>query len=147
MRSFTLRPATAALLITSLFVVGFAVAQQTAPSTQGSAAPAAKAPAFLTPELRDAWRERYGSNWVELVDLALAKPELQKPVLARFQFTRADLVYMVTVELAHTLEDVILRRTKMIYSLTKTERARLSRELRKTLEASSNLPRYSEEGA
>lgn len=95
--------------------------------------PAAKTPAFLSPELQACWRNRYGSNWVELVDLSIARPELQEMLLKRFQFTRADLVYMVTVELAFTLEDLAFRRTKMIYSLTEEETRRLSSALADTL--------------
>lgn len=95
--------------------------------------PAAKMPAFLTPELRAAWHGRYGSNWVELVDLSIARPELQEMLLKRFQFTRADLVYMVTVEMAFTLQDLAFRRTKMIYSLTEEETRRLSGALAETL--------------
>ena len=97
--------------------------------------PAGKNPDFLTAELRQAWRERYGSNWVELVDLCIARPELQEMLLERFQFTRADLAYMVTVEMAFTLEDLAFRRTKMIYSLTEEETRRLSHELADTLKA------------
>ena len=83
---------------------------------------------------------------MELVDMALAKPELQEYVLARFQFTRADLAYMVTMELAHTLEDVVLRRTTMTYSLKTVERDLLVRELERTLENPRNRPVYSEMG-
>ena len=56
-------------------------------------------------------------------------------LLKRFQFTEADLVYMVTVELAFTLEDLAFRRTKMIYSLTEEETRRLSGALADTLKA------------
>lgn len=108
--------------------------------------PAQKTPAFLTPDLQAAWRERYGSNWVELVDLAIARPDLQKMVLARFQFTRADLAYMVTMELAHTLEDIVLRRTTMTYSLNDDERRRLAKELERTAKSKGNQPVYAEEG-
>lgn len=97
--------------------------------------PPGKTPAFLTPGLEQAWRSRYGSNWVELVDMTLARPELAEMLLERFQFTRADLLYMVTVEMAFSLEDLTLRRTKMIYSLTREETRRLSRELGSTLKA------------
>jgi glycerol-3-phosphate dehydrogenase len=97
--------------------------------------PEPKIPPFLTTELQQAWRTRYGSNWVELVDLCLARPELQQMMLERFQFTRADLAYMVTVEMAFTLEDLIFRRTKMIYSLTEEETRLLSQELAITLKS------------
>ena len=107
--------------------------------------PAAKVPAFLTPELGQAWRSRYGSNWAELVDLALSKPELQEMLLERFQFTRADLVYMVTVEMAFTLEDITFRRTKMIYTLTEEESRLLSRELKSTLKSQRWDTLYDEE--
>ncbi len=95
--------------------------------------PPEKTPAFLTPELAEAWRRRYGSGWVELVDLAILKPRLREMLLERFQFTRADLDYMVTVELAFRLEDVTFRRTKMIYGLTEQETRKLSRALEETL--------------
>lgn len=97
--------------------------------------PEPRIPPFLSPQLQQAWRGRYGSNWVELVDLCLARPELQRMLLERFQFTRADLVYMVTVEMAFTLEDLIFRRTKMIYSLTEEETGLLSQELATTLKS------------
>jgi glycerol-3-phosphate dehydrogenase len=109
--------------------------------------PPEKTPDFLTPELREAWRRRYGSAWVELVDLAIAQPELQEMLLARFQFTHADLVYMVTVELAHTLEDITLRRTKMIYTLTEPETRRLARELEGIRTSKRNRPCYGETAA
>ncbi|MCZ6472438.1 MAG: glycerol-3-phosphate dehydrogenase [SAR324 cluster bacterium] len=95
--------------------------------------PPDKNPAFLTPELRDAWRGRYGSNWAELVDLALAQPKLQEMLLQRFQYTLADLAYMVTVELAFRLEDLTFRRTKMIYGLTENETRKLSQALEQFL--------------
>lgn len=92
-------------------------------------------PDFLTPELQQFWKNRYGSQWVEVAALALENPDLREVVVERFGFTRADLAYMVTVEMAHTLEDITLRRTKMKYALKPAETRRLARQLRSMVDS------------
>lgn len=89
---------------------------------------------FLTPSLKKAWLERYAGRWVDVAALAASRPELQQMVLERFQFTRADLAYMVTVELAFKPEDITLRRTTMGYTMSDEEMAGLTESLRHFLE-------------
>ena len=87
--------------------------------------PFSSLPNTVSTDQATAWQRRYGSRWEALESLVRKKPTLAEPLVPRFQFTRADLVYMVTKELAFRLEDITQRRTKMAYALTDTERKRL----------------------
>lgn len=75
------------------------------------------------------WRKRYGSRWVELVRRVDCNPGLSEALVPSHLYTRADLEYMVEEELAYRLEDLTLRRTKMIYDMSEADRTRLESAL------------------
>jgi glycerol-3-phosphate dehydrogenase len=79
------------------------------------------------------WRKRYGSRWTELVRRVDRHPAAGEALVPSHRFTQADLEYMIEEELAYRLEDLILRRTKMIYDMTDAERSRLQAALAATL--------------
>lgn len=92
--------------------------------------PAPAASPAVSERQRAIWRDRYGTRDVELEQRVRANPALAEVLVPEHGFTRADLAYMVEVEQAFLLEDVLLRRTLMAYDITPAERARVEEGLR-----------------
>ncbi|PCJ18528.1 MAG: glycerol-3-phosphate dehydrogenase [Candidatus Cloacimonadota bacterium] len=86
----------------------------------------------LDPSFIDRWQMYYGSRWIEIANLAIADPKNQKTI-AIDGYLRAELVYNVTVEKARDLEDVILRRTKLIYELNQDQKNIIENEIKNIL--------------
>jgi glycerol-3-phosphate dehydrogenase len=55
---------------------------------------------------------RYGSDATGVLALAEGRPELLKPVFEGLPYIGAELLYAVQEEMAHTLDDVLSRRTR-----------------------------------
>jgi len=60
-------------------------------------------------------------------------PALAEVLVPSHDFTGADLAYMVEVEQAYRLEDIVQRRTVMIYDITPAEKARIGEGLQTLL--------------
>jgi len=71
------------------------------------------------------WQKRYGTRWHELARRVRERPGSAEALVPSHMFTRADLDYQLDVEQAYLLEDITLRRTKMIYDMSPAEAARL----------------------
>lgn len=65
-----------------------------------------------TPALRRRWALAYGSAWPELARLVDEDPSRAAPLSSSCPITVAELVHAVRHEAAHTLADVLLRRTE-----------------------------------
>jgi len=81
------------------------------------------------------WKEYYGSQWTKIADYFIAENEFRQPIVFDY-FLRAELQYMVDFEQAYELEDVILRRTKLIYEADEAQRGILQEELTAALHRS-----------
>ncbi len=55
---------------------------------------------------------RYGSEWRGLLGLCAADPSLAGPLVEGLPYLRAEAVWAARQEMAHTLEDVLARRTR-----------------------------------
>ncbi|MFI5400905.1 MAG: glycerol-3-phosphate dehydrogenase [SAR324 cluster bacterium] len=75
------------------------------------------------------WQMRYGTRWHELARRVREQPALAEELVPSHGFTRADLEYLLDVEQAYLLEDIALRRTKLIYDMSPAEAARLREAL------------------
>lgn len=69
-------------------------------------------PAWLTPSVIDHLDNRYGSDAHGVVALAVADPDLARPLIDGLPYLRAEAIYAVTHEMALTLDDVLSRRTR-----------------------------------
>jgi len=63
------------------------------------------------------WKRIYGSRWVDIAQYYMEKSSLREAVLGT-DMVKAELRYNVRDEMAAKIEDVLLRRTKMIYDLS-----------------------------
>ena len=70
----------------------------------------------LTQEILDRWEWEYGNRWIQIAQYCLENEENLKPTVHPL-FLRAELLYNINDEMARSLEDVTLRRTKWIYEL------------------------------
>ncbi|MCJ8345900.1 glycerol-3-phosphate dehydrogenase, partial [bacterium] len=86
----------------------------------------------LDPSFVDRWQLYYGSRWIDIAKLAISDEENRKTI-AIDGYLKAELVYNVTVEKAYKLEDVILRRTKLIYRLDQNQKNIIQEEIQKIL--------------
>ncbi len=55
---------------------------------------------------------RYGSNGQAVLALGVADPSLLEPLIPGLAYTKAEAIYAVRNEMAHTLDDVLSRRTR-----------------------------------
>ncbi len=111
------------------------------PLVGGGTEPAGfRVPQGIATEQVEVWRKRYGSRWVELARRVEHNPRLSEALVPSHRYTQADLEYMVEVELADRLEDLTLRRTKMIYDMTAADRSRLEAALAAYLARSRSQP-------
>jgi glycerol-3-phosphate dehydrogenase len=55
---------------------------------------------------------RYGTEAAAVLELAQGRPELLEPVVEGLPYTGAELLYAAREEMAHTLDDVLARRTR-----------------------------------
>ncbi len=58
---------------------------------------------------------RYGANIREIADIATAEPGMAKPLEHAPAYLRAEIVYAITHEGALHLDDLMMRRTRMVY--------------------------------
>ena len=88
--------------------------------------------AGISGEIIDRWQWEYGNRWVQIAHYCLENDENLKPTVHPM-FLRAELLYNINDEMARTLEDVTLRRTKWIYELGKSEQEKLEIEIKNML--------------
>ncbi len=69
-------------------------------------------PAWLNSAAMDHLDNRYGSDAQQVVDLAMADPDLARPLINGLPYLRAEAVFAVTHEMALSLDDVLSRRTR-----------------------------------
>ncbi len=100
------------------------------PLPGGGTEPASRpVPPGIASEQIEVWRKRYGSRWPRIRQRVETKPATGAVLVPSHRFTQADLEHMVDEELALTVEDITLRRTKMAYDITPEEEARLAAAL------------------
>lgn len=68
---------------------------------------------------------RFGSNIQDIIDLCRTDHRLAKPLAETPAYLRAEIVYAITHEGALHLEDIMARRTRMIYEYKREARAAL----------------------
>ena len=68
---------------------------------------------------------RFGSNIQDIIELCRADQELARPLAEAPAYLRAEIVYAITHEGALHLEDIMARRTRMIYEYKLEARAAL----------------------
>ncbi len=76
-----------------------------------------------------AWKERYGSQWLEVARYVLAEKGFEQEIVPGL--SRGELAYMKEEEKAVFLEDIILRRTKLIYTASNADKDIIQAELEK----------------
>jgi glycerol-3-phosphate dehydrogenase len=57
---------------------------------------------------------RYGTDVAAIGELVRADPSLARPLIPRLPYLRAEAVYAARAEMAHTLEDILSRRTRAL---------------------------------
>jgi glycerol-3-phosphate dehydrogenase len=75
------------------------------------------------------WEKRYGTQWLEVARYVLAEKGMDQEILPGLW--RGELVYMKEVEKAVSLNDIILRRTKIVYTVSQADKEFLQGELDK----------------
>ena len=68
----------------------------------------------VEPEVLDHLASRYGGEARTVLAMVEADPELGRPLVAGLPYLRAEAVYAARYEMAHTLEDVLSRRTRSL---------------------------------
>lgn len=86
----------------------------------------------LDPSFVDRWQMYYGSRWIDIANIALKDADSRKSV-GIDGYLKAELIYNVIHEKAHKLEDVILRRTKLIYHLNQSQKDEVEKEIHNIL--------------
>jgi glycerol-3-phosphate dehydrogenase len=81
------------------------------------------------PDLIKKWKKRHGTQWVEVARYVLEGKSLEQEILPGL--CRGELAYMKEVEKAVSLNDIIVRRTKLVYRATQEEKNILQSELEK----------------
>jgi glycerol-3-phosphate dehydrogenase len=71
-------------------------------------------PSGVDPALWDHLLRRYGAEAVAVLALARTRPELALPLVEGLPYLAAEAVWAVRYETAHTLEDVLSRRTRAL---------------------------------
>ncbi|MGX9366169.1 glycerol-3-phosphate dehydrogenase [Desulfoplanes sp. PS50] len=75
------------------------------------------------------WEKRHGTQWLEVARYVLEEKGFEREILPGL--CRGELAYMKDVEKAVSLNDIIVRRTKLVYKATQTEKNILQSELEK----------------
>ncbi len=70
----------------------------------------------LEPALLARWLARYGVGTFHILRAVEFEPNLLEPVCAHHDITRAELVYAIQEEMACTVSDLLVRRTRIAYS-------------------------------
>ncbi|HSP79682.1 MAG TPA: glycerol-3-phosphate dehydrogenase/oxidase [Myxococcaceae bacterium] len=65
----------------------------------------------------------HGSRWRQVWELTREQPLLAEPLVPGLPYLRAEAVHAVTLELAHTLSDVLIRRLKVAFETRDQGRA------------------------
>ncbi len=86
----------------------------------------------ITQEIIDRWKWEYGNRWTQIARYSLDDEENIKPTVHP-QFLKAELLYNIKDEMARSIEDVTLRRTKWIYELNDDELKELGIIIRQML--------------
>jgi glycerol-3-phosphate dehydrogenase len=68
----------------------------------------------LAPDVAEHLRSRFGSEARVVAAMLEADPELARPLVATLPYLRAEAVYAARYEMAHTLDDVLARRTRAV---------------------------------
>jgi glycerol-3-phosphate dehydrogenase len=68
------------------------------------------------PDLLVRWLARYGAGAFQLLQLLDREPALAHPVCPHHEYTEAELLYAIEHELACTITDVLVRRTRIAFS-------------------------------
>ncbi len=68
----------------------------------------------LTPEVAEHLRSRFGCEARVVAAMLEADPELARPLVPTLPYLRAEAVYAIRYEMAHTLDDVLARRTRAV---------------------------------
>jgi glycerol-3-phosphate dehydrogenase len=68
----------------------------------------------LAPDMAEHLRSRFGSEARVVAAMLEADPELARPMVPTLPYLRAEAVYAARYEMAHTLEDVLARRTRAL---------------------------------
>jgi glycerol-3-phosphate dehydrogenase len=63
------------------------------------------------------WKRIYGSRWVDIAQYYMEKQSLRETVVGS-DYVKAELRYNIRDEMAAKMDDVLLRRTKLIYGLS-----------------------------
>jgi glycerol-3-phosphate dehydrogenase len=87
----------------------------------------------------ETWKLRYGSRWSSILKLALEDSHLRQPI-GTSTYWYAEMYYSVREEMARNVEDIALRRTKIIYELDEAGKLDLQQELEKILPSRSVAP-------
>ena len=73
------------------------------------------------------WENRYGSQWLEVAGYVLGERSFEQEILPGLY--RGELAYLKAREKAVSLEDIIVRRTKLVYTASDRDKEILSDEL------------------
>ncbi|HZN15455.1 MAG TPA: glycerol-3-phosphate dehydrogenase/oxidase [Acidimicrobiales bacterium] len=68
----------------------------------------------LAPDVAEHLRSRFGSEARVVAAMLEADPELARPLVATLPYLRAEAVYAARYEMAHTVDDVLSRRTRAV---------------------------------
>ena len=79
-------------------------------------------------EIYERWESFYGSQWTWIADIAVKNKKNRSVVGPEF-FLFAELLYLVEIEHAKEAEDILTRRTKIIYEITEDEKQKLTKAL------------------
>ncbi len=76
-----------------------------------------------------AWKKQHGSQWLEVARIVLEERGFEQEILPGL--CRGELAYMKTMEKAVSLNDIIVRRTKLVYTASQNDKDILQSELDK----------------
>jgi glycerol-3-phosphate dehydrogenase len=68
----------------------------------------------LNPAVLEHLADRYGGESRTLVAMIQADPTLGEPLVPTLPYLRAEAIYAVRYEMAHTLDDILSRRTRAL---------------------------------
>ena len=74
------------------------------------------------------WQSRYASQWLEVARYVLAEEGNEREIIPGL--CRGELAYMHAEEKAVSVEDIIVRRTKLVYTTSEADKEILARELK-----------------
>jgi glycerol-3-phosphate dehydrogenase len=88
----------------------------------------------------ETWTKLYGTRAIELERRVRHDPKTAEVLVPSGNFTRADLDYLIDIEQAYRMEDIVERRTKITYGMTPGERQRLETALNEAVKKRGWLP-------